>query len=140
MRLTTFTDFGLRLLMRLAGDPGRSFTTEEIASEFAISRHHLTKVVGQLARAGLVTTRRGTGGGLRLARPAASITLGEVVRVLERQDALVECFRRDGGNCPLTPLCRLKSRLAAARERFLLDLEATDLAQCAYPGPPMAPR
>ena len=45
MRLTAFTDYGLRALMRLAGEPERLFTTEEIAREFDISRHHLTKVV-----------------------------------------------------------------------------------------------
>jgi DNA-binding IscR family transcriptional regulator len=54
MRLTAFTDFGLRALMRLAGEPDRSFTTDEIASEFAISRHHLVKVVRRLAEAGYV--------------------------------------------------------------------------------------
>lgn len=132
MRLTGFTDLGLRALMRLAGDPGRSFTTEEIASEFAISRHHLTKVVGNLARAGYVTTQRGAAGGFRLARAADTISLGEVVRTLESHQALVECFRADGGACVLTPRCRLKRRLAAAREAFLRSLDATTLADCAY--------
>jgi hypothetical protein len=66
MRLTAFTDFGLRALMGLAGDPERVFTTEEIADEFAISRNHLTKVVRKLADAGFVATQRGSGGGFRL--------------------------------------------------------------------------
>jgi len=136
MRVTSFTDFGLRALMRLAGEPQRTFTTEEIAHEFAISRHHLTKVVHSLARAGYVVTRRGAGGGFRLARPAGKITLGQVVRTLEAGDALVECFRKDGGACALTARCRLKFRLAAAREAFLRELDATTLAACAYPGPP----
>lgn len=135
MRLTMFTDFGLRVLMRLAGEPGRSFTTDAIAQEFAVSRHHLTKVVQDLANAGFVTTRRGAGGGLRLARPAERIALGEVVRALEGRSALVECFRADGGDCVLTPLCRLRDRLAAAREAFLRELDRTSLAECAYPPP-----
>jgi Rrf2 family nitric oxide-sensitive transcriptional repressor len=135
MRLTSFTDFGLRALMRLAGEPGRRFTTEEIAAEFAVSRNHLTKVVGELAEAGFLATHRGAGGGFTLARPAASITLGEIVRRLERQQALVECFRTDGGACVLTPRCRLKSRLAAAREAFLKELDRTALADCAYHPP-----
>jgi len=133
MRLTAFTDYGLRALMRLASDPDRSVSTEQIATEFAISRHHLTKVVRDLAAAGYVTTQRGAGGGFRLARPPRSITLGEVVRALERRHALVECFREDGGACVLTPHCRLKGRLAAAREAFLRELDATTLADCAYP-------
>src|SRR5215472_468846 len=133
MRLTTFTDFGLRALMRLAGEPDRSFSTGEIAAEFGISRHHLIKVVGDLAEAGFVTTQRGGGGGFRLARPAQSISLGEVVRALEARHALVECFREDGGDCVLTPRCRLKGKLAAAREAFMRELDATTLMECAYP-------
>ena len=135
MRLTAYTDFGLRALMRLAGEPERSFTTDEIAGEFEISRHHLIKVVRGLAEAGYVRTQRGAGGGFRLARPPQAITLGEVVRVLEQRQALVECFRADGGGCVLTPRCRLKKRLAAARQAFLDELDATTLAECAYPAP-----
>ncbi|SKA12141.1 transcriptional regulator, BadM/Rrf2 family [Enhydrobacter aerosaccus] len=136
MRLTAFTDFGLRALMRLASEPSRSFTTDEIATEFAISRHHLIKVVRQLAATGYVKTQRGTGGGFQLARPAKAITLGEVVRDLEDDQPLVECFRDDGGDCVLTPRCRLKKRLSAARNAFLEELDKTTLAECAYPAPP----
>ena len=132
MRLTAFTDFGLRALMRLAGEPDRSFSTGEIANEFDISRHHLVKVIGDLANAGFVSTQRGAGGGFRLAREPQAITVGEVVRVLEGRHALVECFRDDGGACVLTPCCRLKGKLAAAREAFLHELDRTTLADCAY--------
>lgn len=102
MRLTSFTDYGLRMLMRLAGAPDRSFTTDEIATEFGISRNHLTKVVQDLARAGYIKTRRGAGGGVQLAMSPHSITLGDVVCLLEDRFALVECFRDDGGKCTLT--------------------------------------
>jgi Rrf2 family transcriptional regulator, nitric oxide-sensitive transcriptional repressor len=136
MRLTTFTDFALRTLMRLAGEPARSFATHEIATEFKISGHHLAKVVRDLADGGFITTRRGVGGGFALARPPQSITLGEVVRTLEGEQALVECFREDGGACVLTPRCRLKTKLAAAREAFLRELDATTLAECAYSARP----
>jgi Rrf2 family nitric oxide-sensitive transcriptional repressor len=135
MRLTAYTDFGLRALMRLAGEPERSFTTDEIANEFEISRHHLIKVVRGLAEAGYVTTQRGAAGGFRLARNPQSITLGQVVRDLEEEQPLVECFRADGGACVLTPRCRLKKRLAAAQEAFLDELDTTTLAECAYPAP-----
>ncbi len=134
MRLTSFTDFALRTLMRLAGDPARSFATNEIATEFRISRNHLAKVIRDLADGGFITTQRGVGGGFVLARPPQSITLGEVVRALEGE-ALVECFRADGGACVLTPRCRLKARLAAAHEAFLRELDATTLAECVYSAP-----
>ncbi len=132
MRMTSFTDFGLRVLMRLAGAPDRMFTTDQIAVEFSISRNHLTKVVQDLVRCGYVTAQRGKGGGLRLARPADDIRLGDVVRHLGENNALVECFRSDGGTCALRATCALRQRLAAAREAFLDTLNTSTLADCAY--------
>ena len=135
MRLTAFTDYGLRALMRLAGEPERLFTTQEIAREFAISRNHLTKVVRDLAEAGFIDTLRGAGGGFRLARAAQAISIGEVVRSLEARHAMVECFRIDGGTCVLTPRCQLKGRLAAANRAFLAELDKSSLADCIFPAP-----
>lgn len=135
MRLAAFTDYGLRVLMRLAGAPDELMTTSDIARQFHIPYNHLTKVVHDLARGGFITTQRGIGGGIRLARPADAITLGQVVRFLEQRYAITECFRADGGACLLTPRCRLRSRLAAAREVFLEELDKTSVAACAFPGP-----
>lgn len=132
MRLTAFTDFGLRTLMRLAGSPGRLFTTDEISAEFAISKNHLAKVIQELSRAGYISTRRGMGGGFKLAVEPCSVTIGDIVRKLEDRHAMVECFRADGGGCTLTPRCRLKGKLAAAREAFLKELDATTLQDCVY--------
>ncbi|MCW5732133.1 MAG: Rrf2 family transcriptional regulator [Alphaproteobacteria bacterium] len=140
MRLTSFTDYGLRTLMRLAGAPGERLKTEQIAREFAISRHHLTKVVQELAAAGLVATSRGAAGGLGLARPAKEIRLGEVVRLLERDQALVECFRADGGACVISSRCRLASMLGRAREAFYRELDRRTLADCALTGWPETER
>jgi Rrf2 family nitric oxide-sensitive transcriptional repressor len=136
MRLTAFTDFGLRALMRLAGSPERSFTVPEIAEEFAISRDHLMKAVRELARHGFITTQRGAAGGIRLARPASEIRLGAVVRALEARHALVECFAEERCACRLLPRCRLKMRLSAAREAFLDELDRSTLEDCAYPVSP----
>jgi len=132
MRLTSFTDYGMRALMRLAGEPDRLFTTEEIAREFGISRNHLIKVIRKLALAGIVATRRGASGGFRLAKAADEFTLGEIVRRLESDQAMVECFRSDGGTCVLTPRCRLRARLSAAREAFLRELDRSTLADCTW--------
>lgn len=137
MRLTTFTDFGLRALMRMASNPERAWSTAEIADEFSISRHHLTKIMATLANAGIVETRRGSGGGATLSRPPSAIRLGEIVRVLERNQALVECFQASGNNCNITPVCRLKSYLGQAEEAFLKTLDAKTLADCSLQ--PMVP-
>lgn len=134
MRLTSFTDYGLRALMRMASVPERAFSTAEIADEFGISRNHLNKVVQRLARHGFVATRRGAGGGAMLARPASEIGLGDLVRLLEQDQALVECFSPDGACC-VTPVCRLKGKLYAAEAAFLAELDRSTLADVALPAP-----
>ncbi|MGB8621249.1 MAG: Rrf2 family transcriptional regulator [Paracoccaceae bacterium] len=141
MRLTTFTDYGLRMLMRMASAPDRPFSTAEFAEEFGLSRHHLTKIIQRLARAGIVATRRGGGGGAVLARPAEDIRLGELVRLLETGQALVECLGPGGGACSLDGQCRLKARLRHAETAFLADLDRATLAEIALPAPasPRAP-
>ena len=133
MRLTSFTDYGLRMLMRMAGAPERGFSTAELAAEFGLSRHHLTKIMQRLAGAGIVATRRGGGGGAVLARPAGEIRLGEVVRLLEEGQALVACFA-GGGDCLIEGRCRLKGRLRSAEAAFLADLDRSTLADIALPG------
>lgn len=132
MRLTSFTDYGLRMLMRMAGEPERGFTTAALAAEFGLSRHHLTKILHRLAQAGHVTTRRGQGGGVTLARPAGDIRLGALVRLLEQDQPLVECFGPDRSDCMLDGHCKLKSRLRRAEAAFLADLDRTTLADIAF--------
>lgn len=133
MRLTSFTDYGLRMLMRMASEPGQAFSTAELGDEFGLSRHHLTKIMQQLARGGLVVTRRGGGGGARLARPPGDIGLGEVVRLLEVGQALVECFAPGGGGCTIRDCCQLKVRLRRAENAFLDDLDRSTLADITLP-------
>ncbi|MEM8822211.1 MAG: Rrf2 family transcriptional regulator [Pseudomonadota bacterium] len=131
MRLTRFTDFGLRACMRMAAEPDRALSTAELARDFGISRNHLTKAVAALAHAGVVETRRGTGGGALLARPADQISVGRIVAVLEQGSALVECFEADGGACTIASDCRLKGVLFRARRRFIAELDRVTLADCA---------
>ncbi|HRW15328.1 MAG: Rrf2 family transcriptional regulator [Rhodobacteraceae bacterium] len=131
MRLTSFTDYGLRMLMRMASDPGRAYSSAELADEFCLSRNHLAKIMQRLAREGLIETRRGGGGGAVLARPASEIRLGAVVRLLEEGQALVECFNVDGGDCTIDGQCRLKARLRSAEAAFLTDLDRSTLADIA---------
>lgn len=139
MRLTSFTDYGLRMLMRMASAPENAFSTAELAEEFNLSRNHLSKIMQRLAQGGIVATRRGGGGGAVLARPAHQIQLGAVIRLLEDGQALVECFGPDGGDCSITGCCRLKARLRRAEAAFLADLDRSTLADIALPAPEAAP-
>lgn len=131
MRLTSFTDYGLRMMMRMASAPERAFSTAELAEEFRLSRNHLAKIVQHLARAGLIETRRGGGGGAVLARKPADIRLGVVVRLLEEGQPLVECLGADGSTCVIDGLCHLKARMRSAEAAFLADLNRSTLADIA---------
>jgi Rrf2 family transcriptional regulator, nitric oxide-sensitive transcriptional repressor len=123
MRLTTFTDYSLRLLMFLAAEPGRRATIAEVAAAFAISEHHLTKVAHTLGRGGWLANVRGKGGGLQLARPPAQIVVGEVVRHTEGGDVPAACFADDGPPCTIARACRLRGVLAQAVDAFYAVLD-----------------
>jgi Rrf2 family nitric oxide-sensitive transcriptional repressor len=128
MRLTTYTDYSLRMLMYLAARDDGLATIADVADAYGISKAHLTKVAHQLGLAGYVATVRGRGGGLRLARPAAGISVGDVVRRTEPDMALVPCFEPLHEHCPITPACGLRGALYEAREAFLAVLDRHSLA------------
>jgi len=116
MRLTTMTDYALRLLMYAAQHPDRLCTITEIAQAHAISETHLMKVTHQLALRGWIETVRGRHGGMRLAHSPKDINLGAVVRSIEPDFDLVECFSAD--TCALTGSCRLTGVLQGALQSF----------------------
>lgn len=127
MRLTTMTDYSMRLLMYVAHHPDRLCTIGEIAAAYDISQAHLMKITHRLALAGFIETVRGIGGGMRLAGPAHAIKLGAVVRAVEPDFTLVECFG-EGNRCALTSYCRLTGILGGALEGFLAHLDRYTLA------------
>ncbi|HMZ51139.1 MAG TPA: Rrf2 family transcriptional regulator, partial [Candidatus Sumerlaeota bacterium] len=85
-----FTDFGLRTLMFVAANPGRLCSVKEISGAYGISRNHLVKVVHRLGQLNYVETVKGRGGGIRLARPAEEMRLGDLIQTLEANMILVE--------------------------------------------------
>jgi Rrf2 family transcriptional regulator, nitric oxide-sensitive transcriptional repressor len=128
MKLTSFTDYSLRVLIYLAAEPGRRATISEIAVAFGISENHLTKVVHFLGKQGWIATVRGKGGGMGLARPPEQIVIGQVVRSTEGSAMPAECFDQASDTCPITPVCNLKRVLQEAVEAFLLVLDGYTLA------------
>lgn len=119
--------------MLMSQAPDQIFTVADMAQELGLSRHHLAKILQQLARGGIVSTRRGGGGGAILAKPPGAIRIGAVVRLLEEDQALVECLAANGGQCSLDLRCRLKARLRAAERAFLDDLDRSTLADVVLP-------
>ena len=118
MRLTTFTDYSLRVLIYLAAAPEGRATIADIAKAFGISEHHLVKVVHLLGREGILLNTRGRRGGLQLGRPAGDINVGDVVRLTEGGDMPAECFDRATNTCALAGGCGLERALAEATASF----------------------
>lgn len=140
MRLTVMTDYALRLLVYVAKRPDRRCTIVEVAQAHGISEAHLMKVTHQLGIYGWILTARGRGGGIRLARPPGEIRLGEVVRSMETDFRLAECFG-PGSACALTGDCRLAGMIDEALQAFFRSLDSRTLAQivAAAPTPPTPP-
>jgi Rrf2 family nitric oxide-sensitive transcriptional repressor len=127
VRLTVYTDYALRLLMYLALKDDGLATIAEVADSYGISKNHLMKVAHQLSVGGYVATVRGRGGGLRLAKPAEKIGLGQVVRRTEPDIALVPCFKPIDAPCAIRSCCALRRALDKARAAFINVLDGYTL-------------
>jgi Rrf2 family transcriptional regulator, nitric oxide-sensitive transcriptional repressor len=132
MQLTQFTDLGLRVVMYLAAARADSMpSTKIVAEQLNLSYAHTTKVVSRLSELGVVTTRRGRGGGLTITELGRSTPIGRLVRRLEGEDEVVEC---EGSKpCPLRNACSLRSALRDAQEAFYRSLDAVTVADLAQP-------
>jgi len=128
MRLTTFSDYTLRVLMYLAIHRDRLATIPEIAEAYGISENHLMKVVHQLARARVIESVRGKGGGLRLAREPEAIRIGAIVRASEGETPIVECLSDESPGCRIAPVCKLQDVLVDAFEALYEKLDRYTLA------------
>ena len=135
MRLTQWTDYALRVLMYCATHAQRETppTIAEIAEAHGISRSHLMKVVMELSAKGWLSTTRGRGGGLRLMQAPSAIGVGEVVRQMEEDFGLVECFSPEGSSCQIDGRCRLKGVLGEALQAWMRVLDGVTLADLVAP-------
>ncbi|OBS08885.1 Rrf2 family transcriptional regulator [Acidihalobacter prosperus] len=125
MHLTQHTDFSLRVLMYLGAMQDRLVTIDELTTRLHIARSHLAKIVNRLARLGYITTLRGKGGGMRLARPPAEIGIGAVVRDTEPGTTLIDC---ESPACSILGICALVGTLAQAKSAFFEVLDDVTLA------------
>jgi Rrf2 family nitric oxide-sensitive transcriptional repressor len=128
MQLTIFTDYGLRSLMYLAAHPDRRCSVREVAEHYGISRNHLVKVVHRLAQLGYIDSSKGKGGGIKIAQRADKLKLGDLVRALEPNMDIVECFNKDTNTCRIASACQFKHYLFDAKQAFLASLDKHTLA------------
>lgn len=131
MKLTAYSNYALRCLQLAALKAPALIKVDDVVRVHGLARPHIVKIVHELGRAGLVETQRGRGGGFRLARPAAEIVVGDVVRLTEGPLELVECFNPASNTCPLIGICKLSRALQEATRAFMAvldDLTVADIA------------
>jgi Rrf2 family nitric oxide-sensitive transcriptional repressor len=128
MQLRAYSDYSVRVLMVAALRSPDRVTVDEVAEAFAISRHHLVKIVHELGGRGYLDTHRGIGGGFTLARSPEEIHLGEIIRLGEESDKVIGCIEKTSQPCRLYPVCRLKGMLDEAAAAFFRVLDGYTLA------------
>jgi len=127
MRLTTFTDYSLRVLIYLGTHEDQRAAVGDIALAYGISRNHLMKVILFLAEEGYVVTARGKGGGVQLKQEPDQIRIGALVRKAEKDSVLVECYSEDS-LCSIEPVCLLRGAFDEAIQAFFSVLDGYTLA------------
>lgn len=126
MQLTRYTDYGLRLLVYLALLPDEARANiDEISQIYDVSRNNLNKIVHQLGKHGVIETRRGKGGGFKLAMAPDEINIGDMIRLMENSLQVVDCH---SPACRILPACRLKGILHEATQAFMSVLQGYTLA------------
>lgn len=141
MQLTLHTDYSLRTLLYLqALAEDEIATINEIADFYDISRNHLMKVVFHLSQKGYIKSIRGKGGGIKLAKKAEDITVGQVVRDMEPNLHIVECFNKESENkCSIVSNCGLIPVLHEATSLFMSVLDKYTLDSLVQKAPEWLP-
>ncbi len=127
MRLTTRTNLAIRALMYCAVHRDETVRSAEIARACNSSANHLAQVVNTLHAHGFVNATRGRLGGVRLARPARAINIGEVFRLFEADVPFTECFAPETNTCPLVRACRLRNAIRRALDAFHREMDLVTL-------------
>ena len=127
MKLTSHTNYAIRMLMFCASKQELA-RVAEIADFYDLPQKFLFKILGGLTKAGFMETVRGRNGGIKLARPADEISLGDVVREMEENFEMAECFKQGEVTCPLVATCGLNGALREALNAFLSVLDKYTIA------------
>ncbi|MEE4236193.1 MAG: Rrf2 family transcriptional regulator [Anderseniella sp.] len=131
MKLTSYTNYALRSLQLAALRSPQLVRVDDVVAIHGLARPHIVKIVHELGKAGFLETVRGRNGGFRLARPADTIIVGDVVRMTEGNLDVVECFNPETNTCPLMGICKLSSAIKRATQAFMQVLDDVTVADIA---------
>ncbi|WP_390547530.1 SUF system Fe-S cluster assembly regulator [Qipengyuania sp. MTN3-11] len=130
MRLSNLADYAVLTMSAAARHCGGArASAAELAAETGLPAPTVQKLVSKLSAAGLLRSTRGTGGGLQLARPAAAISIADIVEAVEGPIALTACI--DGGTCAVDHDCSVRSHWPVINDALRGALAAIPLTQLA---------
>ena len=127
MRLTTRTNLAIRALMYCAVNDGLVVRSAEIAEAANSSANHLAQVIHLLHGGGYIQATRGRQGGVKLARAAHAINIGEIFRLFEADVPFTECAAPETNTCPIVAACRLRSAIRRALDAFYREMDLVTL-------------
>jgi FeS assembly SUF system regulator len=135
LRMSKMTDYGIVLLTELAREPGQTRTARELAERTRVPMPSTSKLLKGFLQAGLVVSHRGASGGYGLARPAESISVTDIITVLEGPVSITECGQ--GTSCELESVCRVRNHWRLINQTIQDALGRLTLADLC--GPARAP-
>lgn len=111
IRMSKLTDYGIVLLTHMAMAPaGKVHTAQDLAGASRVPLPTASKILKQLARAGLLVSHRGRKGGYTLARSADEVSVADVIRAIEGPIGITDCGTEVAGACSLEAICAARSR------------------------------
>lgn len=145
MRLSSLTDYAVVMLVAATRHCGRGvgglarMNATRLAEETGVPLPTAQKLVSRLSAAGLIDSTRGTGGGIRLSRPPATITLADVIEAVEGPIAMTACVDTSDHDCGIAGQCRVKPHWNAVNQAVRGALAGVTLASLAAQAPAAEP-
>ncbi|MEO8722810.1 MAG: SUF system Fe-S cluster assembly regulator [Sphingobium sp.] len=134
MRLSSLADYAVVMMGAAARHCGGTRTSaHELSDETGIPLPTAQKLVSLLTRAGLLKSTRGAGGGIKLARPAAAITLTDIIEAVEGPIALTACVESGRHDCAMEGSCSVQPHWGAINDAMRDALGSVTLASLARP-------
>ena len=140
IRISKMADYGVLLLGHFAQLEQALTSSAELAETYHMPRAVVSNLLKEFGRAGLLESRRGLRGGYRLARPAAQITLLDVLNAIEGPVQLIECAAEPATtHCCYEDVCPSRSPMQAVHRRLMALLESISLAELMHVAPSPKP-
>ncbi len=136
MRLSNMADYAVVVMSAASRHCGTArVSATDLAAETGLALPTTQKLVSILTKAGLLRSARGTGGGIKLARPAAAINLADIIEAVEGPIAMTSCVDTGNHNCAMEGNCRMQAHWPVVNQAVRGALAGVSLVSLTSPSP-----